>query len=175
MINALNFHLNLIMRAVIITSILLKVFGSALLIFEIFLKNDTMNIIERYINLLMAVVSVSSFIKPKFYLVHILHMIHFLFLVYQATEDLKRRLELMGEDEAKDMFMSFFLFFSSALNDWELCLKSGRKILITFKYFLINIAGFVIELISASLIGINAMIEKEEQEVEVQNKKEKTE
>ena len=91
------------------------------------------------------------------------------------TSLLKRRLELMGEDEAKDMFMSFFLFFSSALNDWELCLKSGRKILITFKYFLINIAGFVIELISASLIGINAMIEKEEQEVEVQNKKEKTE
>ena len=163
------------MRAVIITSIILKALGSALLLFEIFLKNDTMNIIERYINLLMAVVSVSSFIKPKLYLVHILHMIHFLFLVYQATEDLKRRLQFMGEDEAKDMFMSFFLFFSSALNDWELCFKSGRKILFTFKYFLINIGGFVVELISASLIGIDSMIEKEEQEVEVQDKKEKTE
>ena len=116
-----------------------------------------------------------SFLFAQPSIAYMLHMIHFLFLVYQATEDLKRRLELMGEDEAKDMFMSFFLFFSSALNDWELCLKSGRQILITFKYFLINIAGFVIELISASLIGINAMIEKEEQEVEVQNKKEKTE
>lgn len=162
------------MRAVIVTSIILKLAGTALLIFEIFLKNNTMTILERYINLLMAVISVSSFIKPKFYVVHIIHMIHFVFLVYQATEDLKQRLQFMGEDEAKDMFMSFFLFFSSALNDWELCIKSGKKILFTFKYFLINIGGFVIELISASLIGIDAMIEKEERESENLNQKEKT-
>ena len=67
----------------------------------------------------------------------------------------------MEETEAKNMFMAFFLFFSSAFNDFDLCIKSGKKVLFEFRYFLINITGMVVEFLYATLIWINYLIDKD--------------
>lgn len=162
------------MRAVMISSIGLKLIGIAFLIFEIYLKNDTMEITERYLNIIIAIISVFSLLKPKWFIVHLIQVAHFIYLIFKANNDLKKKLETMEETEAKNMFMAFFLFFSSAFNDFDLCIKSGKKVVFEFRYFLINITGMVVEFLSATLIWINYIIDKEfvKKNIVVKEKKE---
>ena len=90
-----------------ISSIGLKLIGIAFLIFEIYLKNDTMEITERYMNIIIAVISVFSLLKPKWFIIHLIQVAHFIYLIFQANNDLKKKLETMEETEAKNMFMAF--------------------------------------------------------------------
>ena len=169
------------MKAVIATATFLKLVGLGLLIFEIYLKNDNMELIERYINIFVAIFGLCTITKAKMYFVHIVHLIHFFWLTYLSILEKRKQLEQIDEFKARNLFMSFVVLFSSAMDEAGMAIESAKEILFEFRYILLNISGAVFYFVSLSLILVDISFEKLESSEETKGKvkegkgKEKTE
>ena len=163
------------MKEIIISSLVFKIISILFLIFEIYLKGNDILILEEYLNIIM--IGTLSILIPKFFIIHIIQLLHFSYLFYLAIKEKQNKLENLNEVEGRNLFMSFVILFSSQFDELDMTLESLKYIINEFKYFLLNTFGIMMTLISLILILVNYILnsnkKKSKRKIEEKKKEEK--
>ena len=137
-----------------------NIISICILLIIIYANASMQNFTLTIINVVFVIVFLFVLYKPKFFYINIFQTIYFLIILFQAITAKKQELHHLDEDSIKEVFMSFILLFSSDLKDFSILIETGKKILYEFRFFLLIIIGFVLSLISTSLIIVDKFTEE---------------
>ena len=147
------------MSPLLFMSRICNIMSICILLIIIYANASMQNLILTIINVVLVFVFLFVLCKPKFFYINIFQTIYFIIILSQAITAKKQELHHLDEDSIKEVFMSFILLFSSDLKDFSILIETGKKILYEFRFFLLIIIGFVLSLISTSLIFVDKFTE----------------
>lgn len=142
------------MKALFITSILIRLMFFCLLIFQFYIKNHLISIQELYIDYAMFAFGLIAFWFPKKIWMYIAQIAHCGYLIYTAIEIKHKEMSDIKEDDAKDLFVAFFFFFSALFQEGVFHTDLFYRIIQQFQFFLLNIVNIILLALALFIVCI---------------------
>lgn len=139
------------MKICLIASILFRIAFFCLLIFQLHLKNDLIDNHQRYIDYAMIVFGTIAFYFPLNIWLYVIQFIHCGYLIYSAFGIKKKEMNQLTENDAKDLFVAFFFFFSGLFQEGKFQTEFFYKVIQQFQFFFLHVIDIILLALSLFL------------------------